>query len=380
MRFDFRDFLINASTYKPFKLDFTYESILQVFAENESSSVYQVFKRLTDIRPGLIRSGLDYKNVHVRIKRLVELKQIEQLEKHFERGAIHYKITTYGLISYLGQITKSINFDIVKIHKDNSLIKDLVYQFFEDETINSLYYVNHLNITPASLFSDYIRDCCRATFDVCSWSYFEDQNLNTILPSDKTIQDYMSYLIGRKITNRQNIPTEFQEYESKLEAKVDDPDLMYLLEAIGLYSKRYSGGEYLGSQYKKPQTINELEIKAPFPIFDLFKFIFQDLDEILSMKVKTLVSQIILNVGDICDVEAWIDTKTGRLQLDDDNEGPLLSEYDIPDMNTGGFSDIIVPILKDKKFKTIVDSIQGQYGIGIEIFNKGKPIGIRKLT
>jgi hypothetical protein len=75
MMFDFRDFLINASTYKPFKLDFTYESILQVFAENESTSVFQVFKRLTDIRPGLIKSGLDYKNVHVRIKRLVELNR-----------------------------------------------------------------------------------------------------------------------------------------------------------------------------------------------------------------------------------------------------------------------------------------------------------------
>ncbi|MGH9986944.1 MAG: hypothetical protein ACRD8W_23615, partial [Nitrososphaeraceae archaeon] len=91
---DFTDFLIDASAYKPFKLDFTYESILEVFAENESCSVYQVFKQLTDIRPGLIKSGLDYKNVHARIKRLVELKQIEQLKKHFERGAIHYKITT----------------------------------------------------------------------------------------------------------------------------------------------------------------------------------------------------------------------------------------------------------------------------------------------
>lgn len=98
----------------------------------------------------------------MRIKRLVELKQIEQLKKHFERGAIHYRITTNGLISYLSQITDSIDINVLRIHKDNILIKDLIYQIFEEKTINSSYTpeTETLLISPVSLISDYIRDCC----------------------------------------------------------------------------------------------------------------------------------------------------------------------------------------------------------------------------
>jgi hypothetical protein len=386
---DSTDFLISVSTYRPFKLDFTYESILQVFAENESSSVYQVFKRLTDVRPGLIKSGLDYKNVHVRIKRLVELKQIEQLKKHFERGAIHYRITTNGLISYLSQITDTIDFNVIKIHKDNILMKDLIYQIFEEKTINSLYdpEVENMLISPVRLISDYIRDCCRAIFDMCTQSYFSSPELEVILPSDKIIQDYLAYLVGKPVTNIQIIDEAFKEYEMKLEGKMDDPDLMYLLEAAGFYSKRYSDKGYFSNPFNRNQKIDDLEVKAPFPIFDLFKDMFQHLFWILSVKVVNLVLQMIYYIGDVCDAELWVNPKTGKFvetyydrktgEEVYDNVRPLSPE-DIPEMNTGGCGDAIEPVVKDNKFKDLVDSIQGEYSIGVEIFKEGKLVGMKK--
>ena len=282
------------------------------------------------------------------------------------------------MISYLSQTTNHINFDIIKIHKGNSLVEDLIYQIFEDKTINSVYYNESLTISPANLISDYIRDCCQATFDICNQSYFSTPDLEDILPPDKIIQDYMAYLVGKHITNMQSIDKEFKEYEMKLEAKMDDPDLMYLLEAVGFYSKAYSDKDYFYNPFNRLQKIKDLEIKAPFPILDMFRDMFQELFHILSMKINTLVLQMILHIGDICDIEQWIDEKTGELQLDD--EGPPMRLDDVPDLNTGGFSDAIEPIVQDKKFKTMVDSIQGEYRIGLEVFKEGKLVGKKKPT
>lgn len=296
------------------------------------------------------------------------------------------------MISYLSQVTNPIDLDIFKVHKDNILVKDLVYQFFEEKTINSLYdpNVENLYITPVDLISDYVRNCCRAIYDITDHSYFTANDLEDILPSDKILQDYMSYLVKGHMTNKQPIIKEFKEYEMKLEAKMDDPDLMYLLEAIGKYSKLYSGKEhrdYFYNPYNRDQTIENLEIKAPFPIFYLFDNTAKYLPQTLSMNVCTLALQMILYIGETCDAEDWvnpktgkwvsnyIDKKTGEVIYDDSHP---LSPEDIPAMNTGGNDDAIQPIVQDEKFKKLVDSIQGEYRIGLEVFKKGKLTGMKK--
>ena len=117
------------------------------------------------------------------------------------------------MISYLSQVTNPIDLDIFKVHKDNILVKDLVYQFFEEKTINSLYdpNVENLYITPVDLISDYVRNCCRAIYDITDHSYFTANDLEDILPSDKILQDYMSYLVKGHMTNKQPIIKEFKE-------------------------------------------------------------------------------------------------------------------------------------------------------------------------
>jgi hypothetical protein len=81
------------------------------------------------------------KNIHKRVRRLVELQLIEELDTHFERGAKHYKITLYGLISYFDYLGVEQGANTILRNKDSILIKSLVLQFFKEETIHSKHFI-----------------------------------------------------------------------------------------------------------------------------------------------------------------------------------------------------------------------------------------------
>lgn len=60
-------------------------------------------KSVTPFIKELMSSPASYKNTHKRIRRLVELKLIEQSHVHL-RGAIHYKITACGLVAFFNHV------------------------------------------------------------------------------------------------------------------------------------------------------------------------------------------------------------------------------------------------------------------------------------
>ena len=100
----------------------------------EPKSTYAVYSNLKEF--GL---PMAYKNVHTRIKRLEELDLIEKAPGRFPRNAIHYRLTTQGL---LYQISRFVSIDdticwsdFLHYYSEHIIFKTLVLPYFEKETI-----------------------------------------------------------------------------------------------------------------------------------------------------------------------------------------------------------------------------------------------------
>lgn len=162
--------------------------------------------------PATRRTPASYKNTHKRVKRLAQLKLIEEIKGHFERGAKHYRVSTYGLISYVGRIITESEGHI-KNNKKDIVIQCLLLQFFEEETIDSFYL---LKAFPTIEIGNYLHDCCSVTISICKeiWNRIKRSQIEDILPSDEVIQKYMTYLDGKKVDK--SILNEVIEYEKRL--------------------------------------------------------------------------------------------------------------------------------------------------------------------
>ena len=112
------------STYRPKELGSAEIEILTIFAHSKSQSVYGIFKELERLAKTWRRERSSaYKDVHKRVKRLVHLKLIDQIfEEHYERGAKHYKITPYGLITYASRVLTD-DHRYITYNKENTVIQ-----------------------------------------------------------------------------------------------------------------------------------------------------------------------------------------------------------------------------------------------------------------
>src|SRR5262249_41294328 len=97
-------YIWQVSTYRPVELGDVELEILGHFVNTISTSTYEIFKILNTVSLATRNKSASYKNTHKRVKRLDQLKLIEEIKGHFERGAKHYRASTYGLISYVGRI------------------------------------------------------------------------------------------------------------------------------------------------------------------------------------------------------------------------------------------------------------------------------------
>ena len=168
-----------------------------------------------------------YKDVHKRVKRLLQLKLIYQTGNHFERGAKHYRVTPYGAIASLD---KSIFLPVPRFrdamqqygeviyNKDNIVIQSLLAEFLEQKTINN--FDKLLNSIAIGLMG-YMHDCCSLATDLCKsfWSSVESYKITDILPSDDIIQKYMADLDGKPID--EHVLNEIKEYEERLKKRLD---------------------------------------------------------------------------------------------------------------------------------------------------------------
>jgi hypothetical protein len=278
-----------ASTYRPPELGSAELEILNLFAGEKSQSTYGIHKipKTRARQRGKERSPA-YKDVDKRVKRLVQLKLIYQLEEHL-RGAKHYRITPYGLITSLDKTISEDHRHII-YNKDNMVIRSLLLEFFEEETIDSF---NSLKEFPTRNIEEYLHDCCSITTEMCRsiWTEFDSYNITDILPSDDIIQKYMSHLDGEQVN--EHILEEIKEYEKRLTKRLHNNG--ELVEAINRYNGFVNRGFY---NEMVSSSINCLQEKPPFPLLDLYFKVVWCLRARLEEKRKLLVFSLVTQLGE----------------------------------------------------------------------------------
>jgi hypothetical protein len=134
-------------------------SLLRLLGQ-KTFSVWSVRNHLNNDR----RKDIAYKNVHVKMKKLRELKLIEKVEGKFLHGAIHYRLSQMGWIflfpeqmgsgEYRGHIMENYDFALYQLIFD---------PFFEKKTLEYL----DQNIYDSLFF--YARDCCKNTIEAVNF-------------------------------------------------------------------------------------------------------------------------------------------------------------------------------------------------------------------
>jgi hypothetical protein len=149
MHVNYSTFVSEIFDYKRIELTGTEKSFLLKIMSGHSSS----FKITSYIKSR--RQPMVYKNEYAAVGRLQELNLIEE-EGKFLRGAIYYKLTTFGLF-YIFSRMSSYPPKLLTRYQDNILLKTLLYPYFEIDTIKSC---------TARLYSviiQYLRECCETT-------------------------------------------------------------------------------------------------------------------------------------------------------------------------------------------------------------------------
>jgi hypothetical protein len=334
------------STYRPPELGSAELEILGLFAEDKSQSTYGILKQLKKRAKdrGKERSPA-YKDVHKRVKRLVQLKLIYQIEEHFERGAKHYRITPYGLITRLDK-TLSEDYRHIVYNKDNIVIRSLLLEFVEEETIDSFYFLKEF---PTRDIEEYLHDCCSITTDVCRkfWTEFERYNIMDILPSDDIIQKYMSHLEGKQVDER--VLEGIKEYEKRLTNRRDicESKDKELVIAVDRYNDLVNSGFY---NKIISSCINCLEERPPFPLLDLYFKVVWYLSIRLEEKTRLLAFSLVTQLGQAVN------------SLDEEEDEELLWSFN------RGIS--LVYMLKDKRFIELVNALKKDFDMGYKQFSE----------
>ncbi|HEY7108911.1 MAG TPA: hypothetical protein VH415_05770 [Nitrososphaeraceae archaeon] len=124
---------------------------------------YEICSYLKRTEKETDRQSMAYPNVRKRLVRLKKMGLIEEvMEAHRFRNAIKYKVTAHGLFQCFLMIgTDQGRYHIfplyLKEHKENILLQNILYRYFEWET---LLYFN--TIPRAQFLNNYLRVCCEA--------------------------------------------------------------------------------------------------------------------------------------------------------------------------------------------------------------------------
>jgi hypothetical protein len=336
-----------ASTHRPPDLGQTEFKILDCFANRNSQSAYGIF--------GELGKTIAYKDVHKRVKRLMQLKLIEQINDHFERGAKHYQITPYGLITKLsGSI--DMNHKFILVNKKNEVIRSLLLQFFEEQTIDSFYFLKEF---PTEDIGYYLHDCGSITKDICKefWTEFDGYDITDILPSEDVIQKYMAYL-DKKLVD-QNVLDEIKKYEERLQKRLQDKgtgnkyERFNLANAVSSYDQDHfhRSNRYYEMFSHNPFIKDFREERPPFPLLEIYYNIVVKLSFALEEKMESLAFSLVSYTGKIIDRE--------KIQSKQQLEEDILEcnrDYSLKYM------------LKDKKIIEQIREIKRNFDIGYQQF------------
>jgi hypothetical protein len=351
-----------ASTYRPPELGSAEVRILNIFAKSNSQSAYGILKVLKRYVPHS-EKGPGYKDVHKRVKRLLQLNLIYQTENQFERGAKHYKITPYGLIASLDKdifrpllISGTAGYENVICNTDNIVIQSLLIEFFcHQQTINNF------DKLPNSLATDlmgYLHDCCSYATDACRQfrGGIERHKITDILPSDEIIQKYMAHIDGGPA--EEHVLNEIKEYEERLKKKLDgNIELAKAARVIKEDKSTDTEDDYESSlsdeMYDFKLNLIPGDKKPPFPLGDMYVDIVCRLNWALEEKTRSLIFNFVRLLGEEIGERIASGEKPSRLD-------------DIDSISRRHSFDYVVA---DKRFMGLVNSINKDFDAGRERLN-----------
>ncbi|MGA9150530.1 MAG: hypothetical protein WBZ36_08125 [Candidatus Nitrosopolaris sp.] len=356
-----------ASTYRPPELGPAEIQILDLFAKSDSQSAYGILKELKTMAKVTRReSSPAYKDVHKRVKRLLQLKLIYQTENHFERGAKHYRITPSGLITTLDKnigpryLTTRDNYEREYAHiiynTHNPVIQLLLYELFEQRTIN------HFPELPTFLAGDlnrYLHECCSYTTDVCRnsgfWYNTQRYKITDILPSDDILQKYMAHIAGEPV--EEHVLDAIKEYEERLKKRLDENDVKdkELATRVEEYNSTWEGGKIEGPFSYRDEIVEKVDClpkKPPFPLLHIYDIVF-NLDAMLEVKTRSFISNFIIKMGE--------GIKEGEWGTDVNDEDSEINRH------------ALYYLVTDKRFMGLVNAFKSVFDTGCKhLIDAGK--------
>ena len=136
------------------------DNLLYYFIDNSACSAYKAMKFLDEEYKKKGKT-IDYKNVHIRIKKLnenglIEKTQVNNNEKRSIRNPVYYKITSFGIFYALLNNLHKYNKKIITEHKKNPLYEFFLFPYLCISTIEKLDDEEILK----KIF-DYLQQCCK---------------------------------------------------------------------------------------------------------------------------------------------------------------------------------------------------------------------------
>ena len=133
-------------------------SILEHFVDKPEFSTYQIYKAL---KTTIFK--LEYKNVHKRIQRLIELNFIRKVDKEkSKRNAIYYRLTSEGFFYFLRKERQSIikGQQIFENYGSDKSFQALLYPYIDSSTIVKM---NSLEFYVEVLL--HMKQCCEEIYN-----------------------------------------------------------------------------------------------------------------------------------------------------------------------------------------------------------------------
>jgi hypothetical protein len=152
--YDYTTYLSEISEYKQLKLEEVERSLLFRVINTYESSAYKIASHIR-----IKRLSSQYKSEFPVMKRLQEYKFISEVQQpSLLRDSIYYKLTTFGLF-YIFSNTLNYPPQLLVHHQDSSILKALLFQYLQPNTIRQCTGRFYATIT------QYLKDCCRVTIN-----------------------------------------------------------------------------------------------------------------------------------------------------------------------------------------------------------------------
>ena len=127
------------------------KQILPLIAEKNCFSTYQCYKELNK------QKKISYKNVHKKVKKLLEPGILKEVSKNGKHGSIYYKLSSFGI--YFIFLTLKIEpFRLTKLienYPNDGLFEYFLYQFIDRKTIKEIKSYSIL----AEIYI-FLKECC----------------------------------------------------------------------------------------------------------------------------------------------------------------------------------------------------------------------------